>query len=98
MEYTFIKMLLARLKSKSPKFYIDLRYMSGAIVFLSGFAVVVVKAHFFPIPVATATQVLTISTEIATFMGGIFGASFTGTTDQTLIQPPKESETIKYNH
>jgi len=85
MEYSFIKILLARVKSKSPKFYIDMRYMSGAIVFLAATALGIAKSHFFPIPATIETELISFCTKVGPLMTGIWGASFTGTTDADLI-------------
>lgn len=95
MEYSFIKMLLARVKSKSPKFYIDLRYLSGGAALIATFILGVIKGGFFAtlIPPDTSTHLVSICTYIVTALGAIWGASFTGTTDTSLVTPPKEIET-----
>jgi hypothetical protein len=86
MEYSFIKLLLARIKSKSPKFYITLRYVSGALVFLAGLGIAVVNSKFFPISSGISNEILSISTKIGPLMTGVWGTSFLGTTDTNLIQ------------
>lgn len=92
MEYSFIKMLLARIKSKSPKFYIDMRYISISIGLLAGFLVGVVKLQYLPIPDVAQEQIISICKEICTFMGGVWGVSFTGTTNTDLITNNQNKE------
>jgi hypothetical protein len=85
MEYSFLKLLLARVKSRSPKFYVELRYISGALVFLAAFLAGIVKSHFFPIPGNVEVEILSLCTKVGPLMTGVWGASFTGTTDTALI-------------
>lgn len=92
MEYSFIKMLLARINSKSPKFYIDLRYLSFGIGMLCLMIMGALKTHFLPISDALSADIYKYAFDAVKTITGVWGATFLGTTDQSLIQPPKEEE------
>ena len=91
MEKTFFQILVARVKSQTPKFYIQLRWISGIAAFLCALVMLVVYNNWFNIPKTVADSFFDGAKNIGEMFSSIFGFSFTGTLDPKLIEKPGET-------
>jgi hypothetical protein len=85
MEMKFITLILKRIKSKSPKFYVTIRWVSGVTAFVCGLILGVLKVYHFGIAPGTLSIVTGAADHIGALLSGAWGLSWTGTADPALL-------------
>lgn len=90
MAISFIKLLLARVKSKSPKFYVTLRWIAGILIFLTAMLLGIAEVNPFHFAAALDTQIIDICKQLGSALSGAFLITWTGTADPKLLEKPEE--------
>ena len=88
MIISFLRLLLARVKSKSPKFYVTLRWIAGCLAFLCGLTLLVLQANPLHASAQTIAEVVSWVKQIGSGLSGVFLFSWTGTADPKLLEQP----------
>lgn len=88
MKMTFIKMLIARIQSKSPAFYQKLRLFAIVGTIICGAILTAAQYNLFPIP----ANILQLAHDFGAGFTAVFGVSYVGTTDPDLINQDKPNE------
>ena len=98
IEMGIAKWLLARIKSKSPKLYANLSWLSGFIIAITGGFI---AAYNIGIPHGSYDHLLDVIDNICVVVGAastsLFGVAVTTTTDPTLIERPKSDTSDRGN-
>lgn len=85
----FGQLLLKRIKSKSPKFYKQLRYLSGVLVIFCVFILLSLHVeyfiNFFKITIKVKENISWVADHLGALLSGIWLVSWTGTVDSNLI-------------
>jgi len=87
----FLKILMARIKSKSPKFYVTCRWIAGVLAFFAALVLGAFKINVFHVLPATAAEVVSWCQQIGSGLSGVFLFSFTGTADPKLLEKPESN-------
>lgn len=90
MGMSFVRLLLARVKSKSPKFYVTLRWVAGILAFVMGLVLMVFKVNAFHVSAAVDAEVMSWCEQIGSGLSGVFLFTWTGTADPALLEKPVE--------
>lgn len=86
----FLSILLKRIKSKSPKFYVALRYICGGVLVIFSLIIGILKVNTFGISEDTVKHTISGLLYVGSVIGGVWGTTFTGTVDMTLLHPEEQ--------
>jgi len=86
MGIEFIRVLLARVKSKSPKFYVTLRWIAGILAFCAAVVITVFNVNPFHVSAVTAATVIDWCKQIGSGLSAVFLFTWTGTADPGLLE------------
>ena len=88
MKLSFLKVLIARIQSKSPLFYKKLRILAIVGTIICGAILTAAQYNLFPIP----ANILQLAHDFGAGFTAVFGVSYVGTTDPDLINQDKPNE------
>lgn len=93
----FLKILVARIRSKSPKFYVTMRWIAGLLAFAAALLILAFKVNIFHVTAEVSANIVDWCKQIGAALSAVFLFTWTGTVDPELLNLPEDFEITNNN-